>query len=151
MVIPEKNSAAQKPHLLFVKRDCQFCTLFINHLSGTDIERLFNTVDVQDHPVDPRQVHSVPTIVVDHATVYIGRSAFAWLLNEIKKSIAPISSGYSDGMAPASIDGNENFLAPMSSSNFNEPDAASPSQGDSNAVAETVEARLDRMKQERSS
>lgn len=150
MVIPEKNVAAQKPHLLFVKRECQFCALFTKHLNGTDIERLFNIVDVKEHPVDARQVHSVPTIVVDRATVYVGRDAFAWLINEVKKSIMPISSGYSDGMAPASIDGNESFLAPMSASNFSEPDV-NTSHGDSNAATETVEARLDRMKQERSS
>ena len=42
-----------------MRKDCNYCKLFTKHLMGTDLERLFNIVDVENNPVDPRQVHSV--------------------------------------------------------------------------------------------
>jgi len=152
MVMPQV-SEAQKPHTIFVRHDCNYCTLFTKHLMGTDLERLFNIVDVERNPVDPRQVHSVPTIVVDHNTVYVGRDAFAWLLSELKRAITPMAYDYSNSgtAVPSSIDGSETCMAPMSSTNFTDPDPIPTTSATAAATTESIEARLTRMKAERGS
>ena len=150
MVVPQSNSEAQKPHTIFMRKDCNNCNLFTKHLIGTDLERMFNIVDVERNPVDPRQVHSVPTIVVDHNTVYVGRDAFAWLLNELKRAITPMACAYAGAM-PAALDGSDACLLPMASSKFGEPEKIPESSADASAATESLEARLSRMKQERGS
>lgn len=146
MVIPASNSEAARPHTLFTRPDCAYCGLFIKHIRDTEIERMINVVDVTRNPVDPRQVHSVPTIVVNHSTVYIGRDAFSWLLNELKTAISPTSMRFVHGAQPALLDDTDEDFTGLASVHFTEPEPLLQNQNTQN---ESVDSRLARMKAER--
>lgn len=138
-----------RPHIVFVRKDCEFSKLFMRSLSGTDVERFFSVIDVREQPVDPAKVHSVPTIVVNHNTMYVGRDAFAWLLNELKHAIKPMGCAY-EGAVPSPLDGDgDTFLAPMASSDFTDPEPIAAAQNKTVDESEPIDARLARMKQER--
>jgi hypothetical protein len=139
-----------RPHLIFVRKDCEFSNLFVRSIRGTDVERFFSIIDVQEQPVDPKKVHSVPTIVVNHNTMYVGRDAFAWLLNELKHAIKPMACAYV-GAVPAPLDGGDvdAFLAPMASSNFTDAEPMTLPANKTIDESEPIDARLARMKQER--
>ena len=149
MPLPDKNIAdAAREHTLFIKPGCNFCELFIKHIINTDIERSINIVDVTRVQVDPRQIHSVPTLVVSHQAVYVGRDAFAWLLHELKRVVAPAPPLMAVGAAQAfSLDGTSDDLAPMASVHFKEPEPPPKSQGNSDQMS--IDERLARIKADR--
>lgn len=146
MTIPEQTAEAQKPHTLFVKPDCQYCQLFLTQLSNTDLERMISVVDVVKTPVDPRQVHAVPSIVVERQTLYVGRDAFAWLLQELKRSLLPAMCAYTSGATPAALDGSDVCAPQLADRNFGEPEMRPTMASSDN---EPIEARLARLKQDR--
>jgi hypothetical protein len=141
-----KDAKQVMPHTLFIRPDCQYCKLFVQQLDNSELKSLVNIVNVQTTPVDPRQIHAVPAIVVSQQMLYVGRDAFAWLVNEVKKTLEPAICAYSGSAMPASIDGADVCSGGYAPRDYVPEHRPMPSEA---VMNEPIETRLARLKQER--
>ena len=82
------NQHANIPNVLYYSKQCPWCAQFMQKATQADILSGFNMIDVYSSTIPiPPQVTSVPSIVIDSMQFYKGSDAFAWLENEVKKTV----------------------------------------------------------------
>lgn len=94
----QSDNASVPPHTLFVKKSCRYCDMFVRVAEEIGISGLINTIDIDITPTDTDKIRSVPTVVVNHQRVFVGRDAFAWLQNEKETSVSPAFMGDDKGI-----------------------------------------------------